>query len=331
MTDPAFALDSPPYHVPVLLKEALTLLALKPGNTALDATVGGGGHSEAIARQISPGGTLVGLDFDVEAIVAARLRLTVHADVRTILVQTGFGELEAALSVQENTSGTRFDGVLFDLGVSSHQLDTARGFTFRRDEPLDMRMNAADSSRSTAAELLAAADEPEIARILWEYGDEHWSRRIAQRIVDRRKKGSRIETTAQFAALIEQSIPRRAWPRDIHVATRSFQALRIVVNDELGQLRAGLAEAVERLAPNGRLVVISYHSLEDRIVKQMFAALAGRAPYVPGSSPAALLPAPRLAAKAVLLTRKPVVPTDVETASNPRARSAKLRALQRIC
>ena len=191
-----------------------------------------------------------------------------------------------------------------------------------------MRPPHFDESRPTAARLLATAQENEIARMLWEFGDEKWSRRIAQCIVERRKKGEPMETTAQLAELVEQSIPRAAWPRDIHVATRSFQALRIAVNDELGQLRAGLRFAADRLAPGGRLVVISYHSLEDRIVKQMFATWAGRSPSAPGSSPAALLPDTKTAI-ATLLTRKPVTPADAETARNPRARSAKLRALQR--
>jgi 16S rRNA (cytosine1402-N4)-methyltransferase len=238
--------------------------------------------------------------------------------------------LAAALAALEGGDTIRFDGVLFDLGVSSHQLDTERGFSFRRDEPLDMRLDAADATRPTAAELLATSGETEIARILWEYGDEKWSRRIARRIVERRGRGERIETTGQLAALIEQSVPRAAWPRDIHVATRSFQALRIAVNDELGQLRSGLSAAIGRLKPNGRLVVISYHSLEDRITKQMFAQWAGRVPSAPGSSPEALRPTPTQEPIATLLTRKPVTPGVEETARNPRARSAKLRAVRRI-
>jgi 16S rRNA (cytosine1402-N4)-methyltransferase len=314
------------YHTPVLLEESLALIGPVPGAAILDATVGGGGHSAALAARIAPGGILIGLDRDTEAIEAARSRLS-YSDVRTTLVHTSFGDIPAALAALEGGDSIRLDGVIFDLGVSSHQLDTARGFTFRRDEPLDMRMDGSDPSGQTAAHLLLSSDEADLARILWEYGDEKWSRRIARRIVERRSRGERLETTAQLAALIEQSIPRAAWPRDIHVATRTFQALRIAVNDELGQLRAGLDAAFERLAPDGRLVVISYHSLEDRIVKQMFAAWAGRTPSAPGSSPAALMPAPAKPPAATLLTRKPVVPTDAETARNPRARSAKLRAL----
>lgn len=326
MADTPASGDVKDYHIPVLLAESLALLEPAPGATMLDATLGGGGHSAALAERISPGGALYGLDRDLEALDAAQKRLELFPAVKTTLVHTGFGEMDAALAALEGGGTIRFDGVIFDLGVSSHQLDTARGFTFRRDEPLDMRMDSSDASRPTAADLLANAPESEIARILWEFGDEKWSRRIAQRIGERRSKGEPLRSTAQLAALVEQSIPRAAWPRDIHVATRSFQALRIAVNDELGQLRAGLQAAVLRLKPGCRMVVISYHSLEDRIVKQMFAVWAGRTPSAPGSSPAALMPPPP--AIGSLLTRKPITPTDTETARNPRARSAKLRALR---
>ena len=329
MTDRSLPDGAGAYHIPVLLDEVISFLKPQPGAVMLDATLGGGGHSAALAERISPGGALFGLDRDREAIEAARDRLAAFSSIRTQLIHTEFGDSDAALAAQDGAETIRFDGAIFDLGVSSHQLDTERGFSFRRDELLDMRMDASDESRPTAAGILATADEGEIARILWEFGDEKWSRRIAQRIVDRRKKGEPLETTAQFAALVEQSIPRAAWPRDIHVATRSFQALRIAVNDELGQLRSGLQAVMDRLAPGGRLVVISYHSLEDRIVKQLFAAWAGRTPSAPGSSPAALMPREDTAI-AELLTRKPVTATVAETTRNPRARSAKLRALKRI-
>jgi len=316
-------------HVPVLLAESLQLLDLSPGVVCLDATLGGAGHSAAIGERISPGGTLIGVDQDKEAIEAARRRLTSLASISILLVHSPFGELDAALDALPNGESIRFDTALFDLGVSSHQLETDRGFSFRRDELLDMKMDASDSSRQSAAELLASASETEIARILWEYGDEQWSRRIAKRIVERRNQGEPLATTAQLATLIEQSIPRAAWPRSIHVATRSFQALRIAVNDELGQLRSGLQAAFNRLKPGGRLVVISYHSLEDRIVKQMFAQWAGRTPSEYGSSPAALVPVSQSVPVASLLNKKPIAPNVDEIARNPRARSAKLRALQR--
>ncbi len=317
------------YHIPVLLDEVVEYLDPRPGAVLLDATLGGGGHSAALARHISPGGSLFGLDRDPEALETARKRLNAFPAVGTTLVHTTFGNMNTALAALDGDDTIRFDGVLFDLGVSSHQLDTARGFSFRRDEFLNMRMDDSSTSGLTAASLLADADESEIARVLWEFGDEKWSRRIAARIVEQRKKGRPLETTAQLAALVEHSIPRAAWPRDIHVATRTFQALRIAVNDELGQLRTGLQAAMDRLKPGGRLAVISYHSLEDRIVKQRFAEWAGRSPSAPGSSPAALMPETKTAI-AKLLTRKPVTPAEAETARNPRARSAKLRALQRI-
>jgi len=329
MSDPPPGSEQSAYHIPVLVEEALAFLAPTPGATVLDATVGGGGHSAALLKRIEPGGLLIGLDRDPEALMAARERLIPVSGTRTVFVHTGFGEMNAALAALEGGDTIRLDAALFDLGVSSHQLDTARGFSFRRDEPLDMRMDSTDDSRVTAAQLLATATETEVARLLWEYGDEKWSRRIAQRIVAHRGQGNRLETTAQLATLIEQSIPRGAWPRDIHVATRSFQALRIAVNDELGQLRAGLQGAMDRLSAGGRLVVISYHSLEDRIVKQMFAAWAGKSVSAPGSSPAALMPQMHREAEAILLTRKPIVPSESETARNPRSRSAKLRALRR--
>jgi 16S rRNA (cytosine1402-N4)-methyltransferase len=188
-----------------------------------------------------------------------------------------------------------------------------------------MRMDT--TTGVTAAELLATASEPEIARILWEYGEERFSRRIARAIVEQRAREP-LRTTGQLAALIEKAVPRAAWPREIHVATRSFQGVRIAVNDEIGQLGTGLQAAVHRLKPGGRIVVISYHSLEDRIVKQLFAREAGRVPSASGMSPAALI-TPTEPVTLTLLTRKPVTPTPEEIAQNPRARSAKLRAAQK--
>ncbi|HLV80839.1 MAG TPA: 16S rRNA (cytosine(1402)-N(4))-methyltransferase RsmH [Chthonomonadaceae bacterium] len=318
------------YHEPVLLAETLRLLAPKPGETMLDSTLGGGGHSAALAQALSPGGTLIGLDRDPEALQAARIRLEpFRSSLTIILIYTEFSKLEVALEQTEGAQGLQLDGVLFDLGVSSHQLDTARGFSFRRDEPLDMRMDAA-SGAPTAADLLATASEPELARILLEYGEERFARRIVRALIERRRSRDPVRTTGQLVEVVARAVPRAAWPRDLHVATRTFQALRIAVNDELGQLQEGLAAAVERLNPGGRIAVISYHSLEDRIVKQAFARWAGRAPSVPGSSPAAFLPPPEDAEPTLtLLTRKPIVPTAEEIARNPRARSARLRAARR--
>jgi 16S rRNA (cytosine1402-N4)-methyltransferase len=318
------------YHEPVLLAETLRFLAPQPGETMLDATLGGGGHSLAIAEALRPGGTLIGLDRDPEALTEAQARLAPWRETVTIIpIHADFGKLDMALNTTEGMEEMRLDGALFDLGVSSHQLDTARGFSFRRDEPLDMRMDT--TAGPTAADLLAALNEAELTRILREYGEERWAARIARHLIRQRERGERIQTTGRLAALVEESVPRAAWPRDIHVATRTFQALRIAVNDELGQLEAGLAAAIDRLKPGGRIVVISYHSLEDRIVKKALAARAGRIPSAPGSSPAAFLPAMADAVPTLhLLTRKPVTPTEAEIARNPRARSAKLRAAERV-
>jgi 16S rRNA (cytosine1402-N4)-methyltransferase len=314
------------YHIPVLTQETLRYLALKQGETVLDATLGGGGHSARIAQEIQPGGLLIGLDRDPEAHEAAAARLASFKNtLNIILLRFPFGKLDFALESHPQTAGISLDGALFDLGVSSHQLDTERGFSFRRDEPLDMRMDT--TTGVTAAELLATASEPEIARILWEYGEERFSRRIARAIVEQRAREP-LRTTGQLAALIEKAVPRAAWPREIHVATRSFQGVRIAVNDEIGQLGTGLQAAVHRLKPGGRIVVISYHSLEDRIVKQLFAREAGRVPSASGMSPAALI-TPTEPVTLTLLTRKPVTPTPEEIAQNPRARSAKLRAAQK--
>ena len=315
------------YHTPVLMDEIIQALAPQPGKTILDATLGGGGHSLALAEKLEPGGTLIGLDRDTDALQAARLRLEpVQNFVSIILLHTPFGNMDTALSAHAATENVKMDGILFDLGVSSHQLDTERGFSFRRDEILDMRM---DRSRGIAAgELLQTASPSELERIFREYGEERWAKRIAQFIGDRRAKQP-IETTAQLAQIVEQSVPRKAWPRDIHVATRVFQALRIAVNDELGQLRTGLEAAIHRLKPGGRIAVISYHSLEDRIVKHAFGDAAGMGASAPGSSPAAFL-MPEREPVLRLLTRKPILPTEAEITRNPRARSAKLRIAEKI-
>jgi 16S rRNA (cytosine1402-N4)-methyltransferase len=320
--------ETPFRHTPVLLAECLEALAAKPGAVVLDATLGGGGHSAALAEAIRPGGILIGIDRDREALAAAQARLAPFAESDSIiLIYTSFGNMETALDANSRTAGVKLDAVLFDLGVSSHQLDSARGFSFRRDEPLDMRMDR--DTGPTAADYLRTVDARELTRVLTEYGEERWAHRIAARLVEQRRRGAPIETTAQLNALVEGSIPRAAWPKDIHVATRTYQALRIALNDELGQLEAGLEAAVHRLKPGGRVAVISFHSLEDRIVKRAFAGWSGAGATAPGSSPAAFLPREREPLLRVL-TRKPIVPTAEETARNPRARSAKLRVAERL-
>jgi 16S rRNA (cytosine1402-N4)-methyltransferase len=316
------------YHIPVLPAECIDLLRPAPGKTFMDATLGGGGHSVILAQALQPNGTLIGLDRDPDALVATQARLAaLHLDSTIILIRTPFGKLNEALDADLRTCDLTMDGILFDLGVSSHQLDTQRGFSFRRDEPLSMRMDP--DTDEGAAELLDQLSERELERILFEYGEERWAKKIVRTLLDMRARGERIATTAQLASAVERAVPRAAWPRDIHVATRTFQALRIAVNDELGQLEAGLNAAIARLAPGGRVAAISYHSLEDRIVKRAFAAAAGQTSSAPGSSPAAFL-APVQQPTLRLVTRKPVVPTQAEIARNPRARSAKLRVAERL-
>lgn len=317
-----------PYHKPVLLEETLSLLELKPGDCALDATLGGGGHSEAMLKAVQPYGTLVALDRDTDAIAEASKRLEPLVNkARLLLLHTPFGAMEEALRSNDATHDLRFDGIVFDLGVSSHQLDTERGFSFRRDEPLDMRMDTT-ANTPTAADILAEYSEEQLAHILWEYGEERWSRRIAQRIVAERNQSGAIRTTGQLVKIIEDSIPRAKWPKEIHVATRGFMGLRIVVNNEIAELQKGLSSAFHRLQSGGVLAVMSYHSLEDRIVKQMFAEWTGRTPSPSGMSLAALQPDQNLQPAATALTRKPLTATEAETKVNPRARSAKLRAIR---
>ncbi len=284
------------------------ILRPRSGGRYLDATVGIGGHAEALLIGSGPAGHVCGIDRDAEALALAGDRLRQFGD-RVELAQGDFAMLGSV--VAENEWGS-FDGILCDLGISSFQLDDAsRGFSFTRDGPLDMRMDR-HAGRKTAAELLARLSEREIAEILWDYGEERWARRIAARIVAERRQRP-LTSTAHLAHLVASAIPRRAWPRRIHVATRTFQALRIAVNDELASLERGLKDGIGLLVPAGRICIISFHSLEDRIVKETFRAWARSVP-----------------ARVRLLTKRPVVPTEGEIETNPRARSAKLRAAERI-
>ncbi|MCL5884391.1 MAG: 16S rRNA (cytosine(1402)-N(4))-methyltransferase RsmH [Deltaproteobacteria bacterium] len=295
----------PGEHIPVLLQEILEWLAPAPGEAFLDGTVGAGGHAAAIAARIGPDGILVGSDADPAMLSAASERLRGFPGVRLVLAD--FAELPR---LREAAGGRAFDGILLDLGLSSIQLDDpTRGFSFREDGPLDMRRDPA-SEGPTAAELLRRRSERELADIFYRLGEERFSRRIARAVVARRRRDP-IERTGQLADLVAAVIPRKAWPRAIHPATRVFQALRIAVNGELDSLAAFLSRFPEHLAPGGRVAVISFHSLEDRMVKEAFRTLAaGRGAFT-------------------VLTRKPVVPRDEEIAVNPRSRSARLRAVRR--
>lgn len=319
------------HHQPVLLGEVLRLLAPKPDGVYLDATVGTGGHAEAIARRLEcepglgrKGGLLIGLDWDEEALEVARARLAPLGE-RVKLVKANFRELERVLA---ELGISKVDGVLFDLGVSSLQLDRPeRGFSFRFDGPLDMRMDRQNPDAKTAAELVNTAPFEELCRILREYGEERWAARIAAAIVQTRRQGP-IRTTRQLAELVDRAIPASARRRmRIHPATRTFQALRIAVNGELENLRAGLEAAFRRLHRGGVLVVISFHSLEDRIVKHFFREKAGKRPRPLGLPP---LGAKLQAQVEAELLVKLVRPSSEEVARNPRARSAKLRALRKV-
>jgi len=309
-------------HLPVLAEEVLAMLAPRSGSLQIDATLGGGGHTERILEASKPDGRLLGLDADPAAIarVDARLR-PVYGD-RLVLRQGNFRELA---EVAPAAGFGAVDGALFDLGLSSFQLaDTERGFGFRAGGPLDMRF---DTSRGVpAAELLATLDAKELTALFRRYGEEPKAGRIARAIVEARREAP-IEIAEELAALVERALPRNPrQPRRTHPATRVFQALRIAVNEELEALEAGLAAAVDLLRPGGRLVVLSYHSLEDRIVKRFFAA-ERRGCVCPPELPVCVCGRnPRLR----LLTRRSVTPTPEEVAANPRSRSARMRAAERL-
>ena len=309
------------YHTPVLLAEVLESLQLAPGKVIVDATLGGGGHAQAIAARIAPDGVLVGLDQDDDALSEAGQTLNNVANVEVRLRKANFAEIGDVLKAEQLPD---VDGVLMDLGVSSHQLDTAgRGFAFRYKGPLDMRMNAGQSGGETAAQLLNRLPEAEIARILFEYGEESRSRRIASEIV-RRRSEKPLQTTEDLVDAVRGAMPTGTRSGDIHPATKTFQAVRIAVNRELDVLETALRAAVNALAPGGRLVVIAYHSGEDRIVKNVMNELAGKQVQTDWGPPT-----PADAPLLSLLTKKPIVPGDEETRTNPRSRSAKLRVAEK--
>jgi 16S rRNA (cytosine1402-N4)-methyltransferase len=281
-------------HLPVLLGETLEALAVRPGGTYVDATFGGGGHSRAIVER---GARVIAFEADPSVEPPAGLSGAVT------LVRANFRDLEARLTA---LGVDLVDGVLFDLGISSLQLDRGeRGFSLQRDGPLDMRMNP--SQGRSAYDLLATLDERELADVIYQNGEERASRRVARAIVASREAGRLPERTAEFASLVARAVRARSRQR-IHPATRTFQALRIAVNDELGALVCGLDAATARTRAGGRIAAISFHSLEDRIVKQTF----------------------RDDARLRVLTKKPILASREETGHNPRARSAKLRVAERI-
>ena len=307
-------------HRPVLLIETTALLAPERGGLFVDATLGLGGHSEAVL-EASPETRVLGIDRDREALRLASERLA-RFGARFWAVHANFGDIARVLNEAGECEAS---GVLADLGVSSLQFDTPeRGFSFRHDAPLDMRMDAG-GREETAAELLERLPEEEIARVLYEYGEERRSRRIARWIVERRERGEAVRTTGELADLVSRAVGHKRGER-IHPATRTFQALRIAVNRELEGLGEFIEAAVDLLQPQGRLAVISFHSLEDRIVKRALRRLAGycecgaRAPVCTCGARRAV----------EILTRRPVVAGEQELEENPRARSAKLRACLKL-
>ncbi|MDR0967171.1 MAG: 16S rRNA (cytosine(1402)-N(4))-methyltransferase RsmH [Myxococcales bacterium] len=302
------------HHVTVLRDEAVALLRGRPGLTMLDGTLGGGGHAQAL---LESGARVIGLDRDPRALAAASARLAAFGD-RFQAVPARFS---LAREVLDALGVARVDGLLLDLGVSSPQFDEAsRGFSFAQDGPLDMRMGAEGES---AAQLIARLSEAELADVIFELGEEPHSRRIARAI-------KRVEplptTTHALARLVSDAIPRAAWPKKIHPATRTFQALRIAVNHELEELDAILDALPALLAPEGRAAIISFHSLEDRKVKARFRDLERRCACPPGMPVCGCGRQPEFRA----LTRRAITASDAELDANPRARSAHLRAIERL-
>lgn len=304
-------------HQPVLLARVLEALRVKPDGIYIDGTFGRGGHAAALLGKLGPEGSLLAFDKDPDALAYAASRFS--AEARLLMREGSFGNLATEVSAL-GWQG-RVDGIMFDLGVSSPQLDDAdRGFSFQQAGPLDMRMNP--HAGISAAEWLAQAPEREIADVLWKYGEERFSRRIARAVVNRRDE-SPITTTVQLAGLIAAAAPSRE--RHKHPATRSFQAIRIFINRELEDLEAALPQAVEALAPGGRLAVISFHSLEDRIVKR-FIRDQHRGPQLPPDLPVI----PEAYASKLRPVGKQIRASEAEIAANPRARSAVLRVAERV-
>ncbi|MBI4309642.1 MAG: 16S rRNA (cytosine(1402)-N(4))-methyltransferase RsmH [Candidatus Omnitrophica bacterium] len=294
-----------PIHIPAMPQEAMRLLDLPSGGTAVDGTLGLGGHAVLMAERLAPDGHLIGIDRDRAALAHAKERLA-GLDLKIDLVQGNFKDIGRLL---EKIKVQAVNGVLLDLGISSFQLnDPKRGFAFSQEGPLDMRMDAGQGD--TAEDLVNRYSEAELARIIREYGEERFAKRIAKAIVYRRAQ-EKITTTAQLAGIILRALPRGYTRGKIHPATRAFQALRIVVNDELDSLAEGLEQCLNVLKPGGRLCVIAFHSLEDRIVKNTFRRWVQEGRAGP-------------------LTKKPLQCSEQECEANPRGRSARVRAIQRI-
>ncbi len=306
-----------PYHEPVMLSEVLRLLITNPAGIYVDGTVGGGGHSRNILERLNADGRLIGLDVDADAIQCSRTVLR-SFDRQVTLLQRSYAELNDVL---DELNIDKVAGVLLDLGVSSHQLDMSeRGFSYMKDGPLDMRMNG--TSEYTAADVVNTMDEAGLKTILKKYGEERRAGPIARAIVKQRRVKP-IRTTADIVSIIETVVPK---PQRIKSLSRCFQAIRICVNDELGRLEAVLPQIVERLGTGGRAVILSYHSLEDRIVKTFFRRLANPCICPPDLPECVCHKKPSV----MLITKQPLVPTKDELNQNIRSRSVKLRAIEKL-
>lgn len=303
-----------------MLKEVLEYLQPKKGGYYIDGTLGGGGYTEALAKIAGPAGKVLGIDLDEQAIANS----TAKNLSNVVLVKDNFANLREIIASNIG-EGELFDGFVIDLGLSSYQLaDLRRGFSFREDSPLDMSFGSSGGNQKTK-DIVNNYREEDLAKIFFVYGEERHARRIAKGIVERRKL-NRIETTGDLSEIIKKAIPRRLWSEKVHPATKTFQALRIVVNRELENLEKVLPQAAAALKSGGRIVIISFHSLEDRIVKDYF-RLESRDCHCPPE-----IPICRCGHQATLkiITKKIVLPTDEEIMDNPRSRSAKLRAAEKI-
>ena len=313
--------DLPSLHRPVLLKEVIVALGFKPmeENTAnhlyIDCTVGMGGHTEAILKACAPDGRVIGMDRDEEALQMTAMRLQ-KGDERLILQKGSFREMaEIVNNFRAHKDKAEIRGILFDFGLSSYQIDhSGRGFSFQRSEPLDMRMDA--SLKVTAAKLVNGLSELELKNLIRQNSDERWAKRIASRIIRFRTEEGAISQTKELEEIVWRATPKKYRYGTIHPATRTFQALRMAVNDELAQIETGLTTAISLLAPGGRVVAISFHSLEDRCVKQLFKKYAQEGEESSGK-------------RFTNLYKKPIKASPEEVLKNRRARSAKLRALER--
>jgi len=307
-------------HKPVLVEEVIHYLRCTPGKSFVDGTVGGGGHARAILEKTAPDGLLVGVDWDENALIRARSKLQPFEE-RLVLLRDNFARLGSILA---RIHIHAVDGILLDLGLSSFHVDDAeRGFSFALSGPLDMRMDV--RGKTTAAHLINTLSEEELAEIIWTFGEERWSRRIARTIVRLRTEKA-IETTDHLAQVVLKAIPAGKRTRQRHPATRTFQAIRLAVNRELENLQTFLRGALGWLTTGGRLAIISFHSLEDRLVKQAFARWA-RSCRCPPRSPACRCEGRPLVQ---LVNKKPVIPREEEIRENPRARSARLRVVEKL-